>query len=79
MAEDEPALPLADGAFDRVTSRHPVKAWQEEIARILVPIGTCLFPARGPAGVFELVEYFLAHTARSLSKPASPPETAVAW
>ncbi|MFC5724949.1 class I SAM-dependent methyltransferase [Streptomyces gamaensis] len=57
--EDEPPLPFADGAFDLVVSRHPVTVWWEEIARVLRPGGTYLSQQVGPAGVFELVEYFL--------------------
>ncbi|NSC22499.1 class I SAM-dependent methyltransferase [Streptomyces albus subsp. chlorinus] len=56
---DEPPLPFADGAFDLVTSRHPVRAWWPEIARVLEPGGTYLAQHVGPASVFELVEYFL--------------------
>ncbi|MDJ1135893.1 class I SAM-dependent methyltransferase [Streptomyces iconiensis] len=56
---DEPPLPFAEGAFDLVTSRHPVRAWWEEIARVLEPGGTYLAQHVGPASVFELVEFFL--------------------
>ncbi|MER6300787.1 class I SAM-dependent methyltransferase [Kitasatospora sp. NPDC001539] len=56
---DEPPLPFADGAFDLVTSRHPVRAWWSEIARVLRPGGTYFAQHVGPASVFELVEYFL--------------------
>jgi SAM-dependent methyltransferase len=56
---DEPPLPFADGAFDLVTSRHPVTVWWQEIARVLRPGGTYLSQHVGPASVFELVEYFL--------------------
>ncbi|MEU1333249.1 class I SAM-dependent methyltransferase [Streptomyces sp. NPDC005865] len=56
--EDAP-LPFADGAFDLVTSRHPVKADFAEIARVLRPGGTYFAQHVGPASVFELVEYFL--------------------
>ncbi|MEU6126432.1 class I SAM-dependent methyltransferase [Streptomyces sp. NPDC047123] len=56
--EDAP-LPFADGAFDLVTSRHPVKAHFEEIARVLRPGGTYFAQHVGPASVFEVVEYFL--------------------
>ncbi|GHH69735.1 methyltransferase type 11 [Streptomyces sulfonofaciens] len=55
---DEPPLPFADGAFDLVTSRHPVTVWWREIARVLRPGGTYLSQQVGPASVFELVEYF---------------------
>ncbi|WP_028933880.1 class I SAM-dependent methyltransferase [Pseudonocardia spinosispora] len=57
--EDEPPLPFADGTFDLVTSRHPVKAWWSDIARVLRPGGTYLSQHVGPASVFELCEYFL--------------------
>ncbi|MEV0247754.1 class I SAM-dependent methyltransferase [Nocardia sp. NPDC050712] len=56
---DEPPLPFADNAFDLVTSRHPVRAWWGEIARVLRPGGSYLSQHVGPASVFELVEYFL--------------------
>lgn len=56
---DEPPLPFADAAFDLVVSRHPVRAWWDEIARVLRPGGTYLSQEVGPASVFELVEYFL--------------------
>ncbi|MGP9018864.1 class I SAM-dependent methyltransferase [Streptomyces sp. BR1] len=56
---DEPPLPFGDGAFDLVTSRHPVKTWWPEIARVLTPGGTFFSQQVGPASVFELVEYFL--------------------
>ncbi|MET9535493.1 MULTISPECIES: class I SAM-dependent methyltransferase [unclassified Streptomyces] len=56
---DEPPLPFADGAFDLVVSRHPVKAHWQEIARVLAPGGTYFSQEVGPASVFELVEYFL--------------------
>ncbi|QQC91118.1 class I SAM-dependent methyltransferase [Streptomyces alfalfae] len=56
--EDAP-LPFADGAFDLVTSRHPVQAHFDEIARVLRPGGTYFAQHVGPASVFEVVEYFL--------------------
>ncbi|MFF0037354.1 class I SAM-dependent methyltransferase [Streptomyces mirabilis] len=56
--EDAP-LPFADGAFDLVTSRHPVTTHWSEIARVLRPGGTYFSQQIGPASVFELVEYFL--------------------
>ena len=55
---DEPPLPFADGVFDLVVSRHPVKAWWAEIARVLEPGGTYFSQEVGPASVFEVVEYF---------------------
>ncbi|PNG18141.1 SAM-dependent methyltransferase [Streptomyces cahuitamycinicus] len=57
-AEDDP-LPFADGAFDLVVSRHPVRPHWEEIARVLQPGGTYFAQHVGPNSVFELVEYFL--------------------
>lgn len=52
-------LPFADGAFDLVTSRHPVSPDWQEIARVLVPGGAYLAQHVGPASGFELIEYFL--------------------
>ncbi|MFK4071260.1 methyltransferase domain-containing protein [Streptomyces sp. NPDC029674] len=52
-------LPFADGAFDLVTSRHPVKAHFDEIARVLRPGGSYFAQHVGPASAFEVVEYFL--------------------
>jgi len=34
--EDQPPLPFADRTFDLVTSRHPVTAYWDEIARVCV-------------------------------------------
>ncbi|PRX68529.1 methyltransferase family protein [Nonomuraea fuscirosea] len=60
VASDEDArLPFAAGTFDLVTSRHPVKTWWEEIARVLEPGGTYLSQQVGPRSVAELYEYFL--------------------
>ncbi|MER7848738.1 methyltransferase domain-containing protein [Kitasatospora sp. NPDC096077] len=56
---DEPPLPFADEAFDLVSSRHPVRAWWTEIARVLRPGGAYVAQHVGPASAFELVEYFL--------------------
>ncbi|MFD6922814.1 class I SAM-dependent methyltransferase [Streptomyces sp. NPDC059944] len=56
---EEAPLPFADGAFDLVTSRHPVETHWEEVARVLCPGGTYFSQQVGPASVFELVEYFL--------------------
>lgn len=55
----EPPLPFADSAFDLVVSRHPVRPWWSEIARVLEPGGSYLAQHVGPASVFELVEFFL--------------------
>ncbi|GGL77123.1 methyltransferase type 11 [Streptomyces fumigatiscleroticus] len=58
VPEDAP-FPFADGAFDLVVSRHPVRPDWAEIARVLEPGGTYFAQHVGPASVFELVEYFL--------------------
>ncbi|MFI6345014.1 class I SAM-dependent methyltransferase [Streptomyces sp. NPDC050560] len=55
---DEPPLPFADGAFELVTSRHPVRVWWREVARVLRPGGTYLSQQVGPGSVGELTEYF---------------------
>jgi SAM-dependent methyltransferase len=52
-------LPFADGTFDLVVSRHPVRSDWPEIARVLRPGGTYFAQHVGPASAFELVEYFL--------------------
>ncbi|MGW2820605.1 class I SAM-dependent methyltransferase [Streptomyces sp. NPDC001443] len=57
--EEDAPLPFADGAFDLVVSRHPVRPQWEEIARVLAPGGTYFAQHVGPASVVELVEYFL--------------------
>lgn len=77
---DEPPLPFADAAFDLVTSRHPVTAWWDEIARVLRPGGTYLSQEVGPASVFELVEYFLGPQpeARRKRRPEDARDGAVA-
>ncbi|MFB7503373.1 methyltransferase domain-containing protein [Streptomyces broussonetiae] len=58
-AADDAPLPFSDGAFDLVLSRHPVRPYWDEIARVLCPGGTYFAQHVGPASVFELVEYFL--------------------
>lgn len=72
---DEPPLPFADEAFDLVVSRHPVRAWWGEIARVLRPGGTYFSQEVGPASVFELVEYFLGPQPPE-SRHARDPENA---
>ncbi|WP_229071105.1 class I SAM-dependent methyltransferase [Actinoplanes sp. DH11] len=51
-------LPFKDGAFDLVTSRHPVDPAWHEIARVLAPGGAYLAQHVGPASAFELIEFF---------------------
>lgn len=55
---DEPPLPFADGAFDLVTTRHPISVWWNEIVRVLRPGGSYFAQQIGPATMSELVEYF---------------------
>ena len=52
-------LPFADGAFDLVTSRHPVANDWPEVARVLEPGGIYFSQQVGPASVVEIIEYFL--------------------
>ncbi|MFE2052614.1 class I SAM-dependent methyltransferase [Streptomyces sp. NPDC059459] len=59
VSPDDASFPFADGAFDLVVSRHPVRPHWAEIARVLAPGGTYFAQHVGPASVFELVEYFL--------------------
>ncbi|MFF3907648.1 class I SAM-dependent methyltransferase [Streptomyces sp. NPDC001848] len=56
---EEAPLPFADAAFDLVTSRHPVRTYWGEIARVLRPGGMYFSQQVGPASAFEVVEYFL--------------------
>ncbi|MFH9088947.1 class I SAM-dependent methyltransferase [Streptomyces sp. NPDC017673] len=58
-APDDAPLPFADGVFDLVLSRHPVRPYWTEIARVLRPGGTYFAQHVGPSSAFELVEYFL--------------------
>ncbi|MEU1442421.1 MULTISPECIES: class I SAM-dependent methyltransferase [Streptomyces] len=69
--EDAP-LPFADGAFDLVTSRHPVTTHWSEIARVLRPGGTYFSQQVGPASVFELVEYFLGPLSQDVRNGRHP-------
>lgn len=57
--EPDAPLPFADGAFDLVTSRHPVSPHWPEIARVLRAGGTYFAQHVGPGSGFELIEYFL--------------------
>jgi SAM-dependent methyltransferase len=56
---DEPPLPFGDEAFDLVVSRHPVRTYWDEIARVLRPGGTYISQQVGPRSVFEIVEWFV--------------------
>jgi len=57
--EDRPPLPFADGTFDLVTSRHPVQAHWDEIARVLAPGGTYFSQQVGPDTGHEVYDFFL--------------------
>lgn len=59
VQDDRPDLPFAGDTFDLVTSRHPIKAWWEEIARVLCPGGTYLSQEVGPDSVRELSEFIM--------------------
>ena len=57
--EDRPPLPFADGLFDLVTSRHPVVAYWDEIARVLATGGTYFSQQVGPDSGHEVYDFFL--------------------
>ncbi|WP_300266393.1 methyltransferase domain-containing protein [Microbacterium sp.] len=57
--EHDRPLPFADGAFDLVTSRHPVAPRWDEIARVLCAGGAYFAQHVGPESGFELIEFFL--------------------
>jgi SAM-dependent methyltransferase len=59
VTRDQAWLPFADGAFDLVTSRHPIAVRWGEIERVLRPGGTYLAQQIGPGTVAELVEHFI--------------------
>ncbi|SDT39008.1 class I SAM-dependent methyltransferase [Actinoplanes derwentensis] len=72
-------LPLRDGEFDLVSSRHPVKPDFAEIARVLKPGGVYFAQHVGPGSAFALIEWFLgpvpAH-ARDPEREAAEARTA---
>lgn len=51
--------PVGDGAFDLVTSRHPVAPDWDQIRRVLAPGGSYVAQHVGPGSAFELIEHFL--------------------
>jgi SAM-dependent methyltransferase len=65
VAEDS-GLPFADGAFDLVTSRHPVTVRWDEVARVLAPGGTYLSQQVGAGTVRELTDAMMG------PQPVSP-------
>jgi SAM-dependent methyltransferase len=58
-AADAPALPFRTGSFDLVVSRHPVRTWWDEIARVLHRRGTYLSQQIGAGSNRELSEAML--------------------
>ncbi|MFF4956834.1 class I SAM-dependent methyltransferase [Streptomyces sp. NPDC001222] len=69
---DDAPLPFAEAAFDLVTSRHPVRTYWSEIARVLRPGGTYFSQQVGPASAFELVEYFLGRQPEEVRDARDP-------
>lgn len=72
--EDEPPLPFADAVFDLVTSRHPVTAHWDDIARVLAPGGTYFSQQVGPDAGHEICDFFLGP--RPLGHSGREPELA---
>ncbi|MEV5309990.1 class I SAM-dependent methyltransferase [Streptomyces sp. NPDC052610] len=71
-AHEDAPLPFADGAFDLVVSRHPVRPHWDEIARVLEPGGVYFAQHVGPSSVFELVEYFLGPQPEEVRRGRDP-------
>ena len=65
-AADAPALPFRDASFDLVVSRHPVRTWWDEVARVLRPGGTFLSQQIGAGSNRELSEAMMG--------PLPPPD-----
>lgn len=61
-------LPLPDGSFELVSSRHPVSPDWPEIARMLAEGGTYLAQHVGPESAVELSEWFLGPLSRGRSR-----------
>jgi SAM-dependent methyltransferase len=57
--EERPAVPFASSTFDLVVSRHPVRTWWGEIARILRADGTYLSQQVGPHSLRDLSEQLM--------------------
>ncbi|MEY2399021.1 MAG: hypothetical protein QOJ00_2195 [Actinomycetota bacterium] len=56
-------LPLRDEAFDLVTSRHPIVAWWNEVARVLEPDGAYVAQHVGPGSGREITSWLMGpHT-----------------
>ena len=65
-AAGAPALPFRDASFDLVVSRHPVRTWWDEVARVLRPGGTFLSQQIGAGSNRELSEAMMG--------PLPPPD-----
>lgn len=65
-AADAAELPFRDAAFDLVVSRHPIRPWWDEIARVLRPGGRYLSQQIGAGSNRELSEAMLG--------PLPPPD-----
>ncbi len=74
--DDHPPLPFADDTFDLVTSRHPVEAHWDEIARVLAPGGTYFSQQVGPDSGHEVYDFFLG--LQPLGQSGREPELAQA-
>jgi len=57
--DDRAALPFRTGTFDLVTSRHPIRTWWDEVARVLRPGGRFVSQQVGPHTMRELSEALL--------------------
>jgi len=77
-AADTPHWPLAGGAFDLVTSRHPVTVRWAEIARVLRPGGTYLAQHVGPESMVGLVEQFRGPLPPAVRRDRHPDDEAQA-
>ncbi|RKR76012.1 methyltransferase domain-containing protein [Frondihabitans australicus] len=77
-AAEEPPLPFADDTFDLISSRHPVRVWWDEIARVLAPGGSYFAQHVGPHSVFEVVEWFLGPQPEEVRQMRAPEADRVA-
>jgi SAM-dependent methyltransferase len=59
VADDRPVLSFADGSFELVTSRHPIRTFWDDVARVLRPGGTYFSQQVGPGSMREVSEFFL--------------------
>jgi SAM-dependent methyltransferase len=55
-SQTHPGLPVSDGAFELVISRHPIEVWWREIARVLRPGGTYFAQHVGPGSLRSVSE-----------------------